>query len=145
VDGLNALTAAPWRETIDGVDYWMEPLTLGDWGIIEEHLARQRRNPLEVAKENLAGLAADEKRALLASALEQASGAGRVTADELMDYTATPEGLGLMFWLSIRKQNPQISEGWAAELLGILDAESAARLRAEIEGASGTAEDPAKK
>ena len=145
MDGLNVLTAAPWRQTIDGVDYWMEPLTLGDWGIIEQRLLKGRRNPLEVAKENLAGLKPDEKRALLESALKQASSAQKATADELMDYTATPPGMGLKFWLSIRKQNPQITEARAAELLNILDEESFAKLRAEIEGASGTAEDPIKK
>jgi len=145
VDGLNVLTAAPWQQTIDGVDYWMEPLTLGDWGIIEQRLAKGRRNPLEVAKENLAGLEPDDKRTLLESALKQARSADKVTADELLDYTATPEGMVLMFWLSIRKRNARITEARAAELLNILDEESSLSVWAEIEGASGTAEDPTKK
>jgi hypothetical protein len=145
MSGLNVLTAAPWRQTIGEIDYWLEPLTLSDWGIIEKRLLRERRNPLQLARENLAGLQADEKRALLEAALRQAATAQTVTADELMQYTATPRGAALLLWLSLRKRQPEITEPQAAELLAALGEEEFARLRADVQGQDGTPEDPAKK
>lgn len=142
---LSALTTAPWRQTIDGIDYWLEPLTLSDWGIIERRILQSRRDPLQVAKESLAGLAPEEKRMLLESALAQASRAGQVTAEELFDYTATPQGAALMLWLSMRKRDAGMTEQRAAELLAAMGEEEFARLRADMEGQPGMSEDPAKK
>ena len=145
MDGLHALTAAGWHETIDEVEYYMEPLTLKDWGTIEKHLLAGRRDPIEVARENLEGLSPEEQRMLLEAALDRAIGAHGVAADELIAYTATPQGMAMMFWLSIRKRHPEIGEDRAAELLGSLGKDELARLRADIEGRGGIPEDPSKK
>src|SRR5690606_13250854 len=114
---LGRLTGESLRVSIDGAEYWLSPLTLADWATIECRIVETRKDPIETAKERLAGLDDSEKRMLLDAALREATRTAGVTARELLAYTTTRAGFELLFWLAIRKRHPTIDEPQAAHLV----------------------------
>lgn len=143
MSGLRVTAAAAWRQTIDGADYWLEPLALSDWAVLEQRVVEMRRDPLQAAKEHLADLDPDDRRALLEAALSQAARASQVTATQLLEFAATAEGTVMLFWLAVRKRHPHVTLRRASELLDRLGAAELARLRTAAEG-QPPAEDPIK-
>ena len=137
MDGLNAITAAAWCQAIDGKQYWFEPLTLRDWGLIEQRITQRRPHPLEEAKTQLDGMAEADKRTLLEEALRRATAVSRASSDEVTQYLSTCEGAAFMFWLSIRKRHPEITEERATELLNRFGAENLRGLQSRIDGCAG--------
>lgn len=122
MQSLHAVAAAPWKIDIGEKSWWFSPLSLADWAILERRLLEGRRNPIDVARENLTRLADDEKRILLDAALRQASSPPRAIPREIAAFLATQSGLCLLFWLSLRKLHPEITEEDAWTLLSSLDA-----------------------
>lgn len=142
MNGLAELVAAPWSLTIDGRDYWLSPLRLTDWGLIEARLVAQRRDPLEVAARALDGLPPEAHRPLVEAALKAAAAPRAASLDEVLAFTASAEGLALVFWLSLRQRQPQIDQAQAAALLDRLGAEELARLAERIDRGNAPAPAP---
>ncbi len=143
MDGLHVPTAAPWKQRFGGEEFWMEPLTLKDWAILEKRYLESRPDPIELAKARLDGCDAQKRRELLESALQTAMQGSRATLGELKRFLRTREGLSLMLWLALRRRHPQMTEARAHELLMTLRSEQVNRLQTNVQ-AAGTGEDPSK-
>ncbi len=149
MNALHALTAAPTTLSIGGETYLVEPLSLADWGTIEKHLLDARPDALTLVKASLEGLSLDEKRTLLDAALSQSLRAKCVTVAELVDYTATREGLALLLWLALRRRRREMTLDDTHKLLDQLSADDLSRIRLAAEevpegSAACDLEDPSK-
>jgi len=115
--GLNQLTAADHTVTIAGRTYRLSPLTLADYGEIENRILAKRPDPLAVVREKFDGLTESQQQFLLGRAYDRAAAAQLVTAEELRQWRDTPEGICYRFWLMVRKSKPEITLEEASELL----------------------------
>ena len=145
MDGLHVPTAAPWKQMIGGKEYWMGPLTLEDWGMLEKRLVASRPDPLELAISRLErhdDLDEHTTRGVLECAFRETMEAHRATVVELKQFMRGVEGFSLMLWLSLRKHQPGITEERAGELALQLGGDALESLQAEIDGTSSA--EPAK-
>ena len=149
--GLSQLTAAEHSVTVAGRTYRLAPLTLADYGEIENRLLARRPDPLAVAVEKLDGLDEKQQEFLLGRAYDRAVSTRLMTAGELEQWRKTPEGLCYRFWLMARKAQPQLTLEEAAEVVGQLLDEDEATFRrrmddcgaAPVGNCSGRARQPA--
>jgi hypothetical protein len=137
MDGLNQLTAAGYVVSIGGRDYRLGPLTLDDYGEIENRILAKRPDPLAVAIEKLDRLDRKQQEMLLARAYDKAVKSPTVTIDELQLWRNTAEGFCYRFWLMIRKHHEQVSLQEAVELVEQLGGEARAELNRRVEDCGG--------
>ncbi len=137
MSGLNALTAAEHVVEIGGKAWRLAPLTLADYGAIENRIIAGRPDPIEVAKRHLPGLDARQQEVLLARALDAAAAARRASIEEIDAFRRTPEGIVFVFWLAASKHHGDLSLEDARELLGTLADEERRRLAAGVEACLG--------
>jgi len=114
--GLNQLTAADHTVAIAGRTLRLSPLTLADYGEIENRILARRPDPLALVREKFDGLSEEQQRFLLGRAYDRAAAAQLVTAEELRRWRDTPEGICYRFWLMVRKHQPEITLEEASEL-----------------------------
>ncbi len=119
---------------IGGEEFTFSPLTARDYAEIERRITASRGDPIAVAKRLAADLPADERRAILEKAYDDAMRARHVTAVELDEFMASVDGLVFCFWLSVRKKHPDVTLERAGELLETLGNEA---LRELMQKASG--------
>jgi len=137
MDGLNQLTAAAHVINIGGRDYRLGPLTLDDYGEIENRIFSKRPDPLAVAIEKLDRLDRKQQEMLLGRAYDAAVKSPAVTVDELRQWRNTLEGFCYRFWLMIRKYHEEIGLRDAVELVQQLTGEIRAELNRQVEDADG--------
>jgi hypothetical protein len=137
MDGLNQITAAGHTVTIAGRTYRLGPLTLEDYGEIENRILAGRPDPLAVALDKLDRLDEQQQRTLLARAYDEAVKCPMVTIAELERWRETPQGFCYRFWLMIRKHQPEITLERAAELIEQLGAEARAEVGRRVKDCSG--------
>ena len=130
MDGLHELTAAEATLTIAGRDYRMSPLRLRDWGEIERRILDTRPDPLDLVLSKLDGLPLEQQRELLSLAYDDARQGRRLTANELRQWLATPEGQVVQFWLSLRQHQPALTLEDAERLLLLAGSETLAEQQA---------------
>jgi len=140
MDGLNQLTAADHTIAVGGRTYRMSPLTLKDYGEIENRILAKRPDPLAAAIEKLQGLGRKQQEFLLGRAYDRAVSARYVTAEELDHWRRTREGFCYLFWLMLRKHQPEISLEEAGRLLEQLTEDAEAELAARMEDCNGLPE-----
>ena len=134
MDGLNQLTAADHTVEIGGRTYRLGPLTLRDYGEIENRVVSQRPDPVAVALRSLEGLSPRQQEFLLGRAYDRAVSTRRATAAEVDQWKRTPEGFCYLFWLMVRKGHPKITLKRAAELVEQLAGEVRQQLGRRMEG-----------
>jgi hypothetical protein len=117
MDGLSRLTAAACTFRAGGRTYRLAPLTLADYGEIENRIVASRPDPLRGVRARLAGRPADERREELGRALDQLCAMRRVTLGDLDRWWQTPDGLCYRFWLMLRKEQPGMTLEAAAAVL----------------------------
>ena len=137
MNGLNELTAADHSVTIGGRTYRLKPLSLADYGEIENRILSKRPDPLAVAIENLGGLSEKQQEFLLGRAYDRAVSARHVTAEELRQWRETPEGICYRFWLMVRKSEPKMTLEEASGAVRQLLEEDGEELRGRMEDCHG--------
>jgi hypothetical protein len=117
VYGLNELTGADQTVEIEGRTYRLGPLTLKDYGEIENRIIARRPDPVALVLQSLHGLNPRQQEFLLGRAYDRAAAARQATIAELDLWKRTPEGVCYLFWLMVRKGHPEITFERAAELV----------------------------
>jgi hypothetical protein len=123
MDGLSQLTAADHSMVIDGRAYCLSPLTLADYGRIENQILASRPDPCDAVYQRLAGLGREEQEQELSRAYDLAAAARHVTLDDLDQWWRTPTGFCRRFWLMIRKRQPHVALEEVAAMLQRLPVE----------------------
>ena len=137
MDGLNQLTAADHALEIAGRTYRLGTLTLKDLGEIENRIVSKRPDPLAVAVEKLDRLDQKQQEFLLGRAYDRAALARRATVREVEAWRRTREGICYLFWLMVRKHQPEITLEKAVELVDEMADEVRAELCRRIDEGSG--------
>ena len=136
MDGLNQLTAAGHLVTLAGRAYHLSPLTLSDYGQIENQILAARPDPRDGIR-RLAGLDPEEQRRELGQIYDAAAAASRVTLGDLDRWWQTPAGVHYRLWLMLRKHQPAIALQEAAALAERLSDEECAELVRRMEDCRG--------
>jgi len=101
--GLNRATAAPQLMELGGETYEIHPLTMQDFGMLENAYLERKPNPLKAVVELKGQLPDDDYKELLERAYKDATKANKATPDEIQEWLETREGITMSMWLSIRK------------------------------------------
>lgn len=117
MDGLNRLTGADQTIEIGDRTYRLGPLTLKDYGEIENRILARRPDPIATAVEHLDGLSESQQQYLLGRAFDRAVSGRWVRASEIDEWKQTHDGFCYLFWLMVRKAHPEVTLGRAAELI----------------------------
>lgn len=137
MDGLNQLTAADHTVDVGGRTYRLGPLTLRDYGEIENRVVSQRPDPVAVALRSLEGLSPRQQEFLLGRAYDRAISTRRATAAEVDQWKQTPGGFCYLFWMMVRKHHKEITLARAAELVEQLAGEVRQQLGRRMEDCDG--------
>ncbi len=144
---LATVTAAESVVAIGGRSYRLAPLTVRDYGELEARLVSQRPDPVQRAADALSSFPPEQQETVLREALARADADSRVSADELHAYCRTRDGLSYVFWLMLRRSQPELTLEAAGRLLdsslAATDDAAAARLQALLdEGVAAPCENP---
>lgn len=148
--GLARLTAAGVKGSLHGVEVELHPLTLGDWGKIENYM---RQQIISAADKCCVGVPDNRARTIMREALREA-GQITITSPAVKDGLFTSLGTMLqIIYLSLSKWNQNITVDKVNEMIGndfdciakmvkvIFDISfpaSRGELKNEVTGAAGT-------
>jgi hypothetical protein len=122
--------------TIKGKTYRCEQIVVADLVEIEAELQRRL---MDIAKRSLSGLDDDDRKALLAEAWKDAKKLQAGTPEFVAAYDS-PWGVAYAFYLSARKNHPELSPDDCADL--IIEMADEERLKLEEMKASGVEVNP---
>ena len=90
----------------DGEVLILDPVTLKDLGVVEQHILSKRPDPIDLALDKIAerGLAEPIAKALFDRAFVAAKAQNVVTREEVGQFIDTREGLAFTIWLSLQKR-----------------------------------------
>ncbi len=94
---LSDVTAAPLMIVVAERRYLMSPLTLADYGTIEQAILAERST------------AHDAVAMMAISCEDQASAPPEVSPREMAQWLSSRAGLALTLWLVLRKQHPELT------------------------------------
>ena len=137
MDGLGRAGASPVVIRLGGKDYLMHPLTLRDFGTVEQHLLSQRPNILKEVAEASAGLPPEQAKMLLDRAYEDMKKGNTIPATEVAECVDTFEGMVFTVWLSLQKEQKDITLDEVMELLSSMSEEEMENLKNQRDVASG--------
>jgi len=140
MDGLNRLTGADQTIAVGDCTYRLGPLTLKDYGEIENRILARRPDPIAVAVGHLEGLSEEQQEYLLGRAFDRAVSGRWVRSSEIDEWKQTHEGFCYLFWLMVRKSHPEVTLERAAELIQQLADESQEDLHRRMAEAAGLPE-----
>lgn len=129
MDGLSRAVGSglPW--TVGDVTYMLRPITLDDYGTIENILLEARKSPIQLAKESLSGLSADLQKALLADALKmEVTRKNYVSSTEIAEFIDSKPGVIYIIWLMLRREQPGMTRERVAELINKLNEDKMQKL-----------------
>jgi hypothetical protein len=115
MDGLARAVGAGVPITFDGIDMVLEPLTLKDFGVIEQYLLKEKRPNILTDAVRAAAAIPDDlpksererlSRQLLEVAAHEASKFNRISADEVAAWLDTIEGVIFTVWLLLERRKP---------------------------------------
>lgn len=119
MNDLSTLTMQPTTLTIDGKDYKVHPLDLGDFGYLQEWIDRQFPNPIAIVKKTIdeGGYNLTLQQYMLKEALILASQPRHLIGTPEADALLTSvDGMKQTLYLSIRKGDPSFTEADAETL-----------------------------
>jgi hypothetical protein len=121
VNDPTALAGLPKSLTFDGRTYKVHPLTLADFGELQDWVDAQHPDPVAVAKQNLDDFPIPIQKHLLDRALELATRPKpRIGSPEADAILVTPAGLVEVLRVCIAKGDPTFTRARAAEVFGRL-------------------------
>ncbi len=147
-DGLGRAMGAGVPINFGGETLILDPLTLKDLGVIEQHLLRSRRTSLDVGREQVQEIWADKalpaelKTELCKAAVQHAQDEARkqntVSREDIVRWLDSSEGLGFTLWLLINKRQPgKYSLEQVRDIVGKLDEDGVRELLKARDQASG--------
>ena len=140
-EGLARVTSAGVPIEFDGETVLLPPLSLQDYGVIEQHILSKRPNPLKAVKEVLEGLDVEVQKHLLELAYQDMKSGSTATAAELVRFTNSTDGISMVLWLGFRKTQPgRWTLDQIQEIIGKLDASEVQKYIEASGQASGTDE-----
>lgn len=104
---------APQDVELAGEKFRMSPLTDADWGEFERHI---QARAIAIARRNLDGLPAEDRKTLLEAAFATAYRL-TLTSPDAMTYMVSREGVSFLTWLGLRKNHPDVTPDRVRELL----------------------------
>lgn len=110
MEGLTGLVAAPTSVEIDGKAYTLTPIPVREFAKVERRILERRGDPISVAKQLAEGCTPEERREIFERAYQDAFRGNMVSAREIEEYKASLAGMRFLFWLSLRKEHPEINE-----------------------------------
>ena len=129
MNDLATLMGAPRSLTVDGREYHIYPLTLGDLGKLQAWLNSKLPDPFRAIEGRLEGLTVEQQKYLLRDAADRANRPRVIPfqSAEGQELLQTFEGVKELLWLSIHRGDPGFSREDAEALagrisLGALDA-----------------------
>lgn len=111
------MTAAPVEVVIAGERLRATPLTLADYGEIDEAILAARPDPMQRALALCAGLSEPLQRAILSTAFDELVHGWPITAHEVALWMSSREGMAHTLWLAIRTHQPERTLANCRELL----------------------------
>jgi hypothetical protein len=119
MNDLANLTGQPQKLAVDGRTYLIRPLTLDDFGALQQWVNEQFPDPMAIAQASLNGLSVEAQKFLIKEAFAAASRPkpklGTPEADAL---TNSLDGLREMLFLMIRRDDPSFTREAAVALYG---------------------------
>lgn len=141
MDGSGRALGAGFPIELGGTKYMLSPLTVKELGSCEQYLLSQRKTPLQIARENMAGLSDEDKEILLRAAIKETRSSSKIPAEEVKRWIDTLEGSKYTIWMMIRKNHPEMTMERVSELIDkMLDEygeQAIAELLAKRDQASG--------
>ncbi len=124
MDGLANVTGAVGDIAIGGVSYTLSIPTAGDYGEMERHVIALRGNPLKELAGCLDDFPLASRQAVLRAACDSvASRPPRATAEEIEQFSGSPDGINYMFFIMVRRKHPEIdTTDKAGAILADIDA-----------------------
>lgn len=116
-NGVNRAAGSPTTVTLDGKTYIMEPLTLKDFGVIENEYLKRRPNPLKAVAEAKGVLSPEDYDKLLTQAYRDAVNVAKASPQEISEWLDTREGVVFSIWLSLRKNHPELTKEQAEQAI----------------------------
>lgn len=117
---ITQLFAAPETPTIGGVEYMMPPADGDDYAKIDKRIVSLREAPEDVVAKLAPHASPEVALKLFEKAYDDAMHLNRVTARQQSEWLDTLAGSQYLFYLSINKNHPEVTEEKASELLGQL-------------------------
>ena len=111
------LTAAPIEIVFDGRSYRATPLTLADYGEIDQAVLGARPDPLARAAAACQGQSEALQQALLSRTFDELLHGWPVTSHEVSLWMSSREGMAHILWLAVRAHQPEMSLANCRELL----------------------------
>lgn len=136
---LARATGSPSHITVGGKTYAIK-IDMGVIGELEQWMLARRKNPLEIARANLAGLDTDMKKYLLDRALERAIEHRAVSFEDVGEFMSSREGVSVIFWINMRRDSPGMAFEEAERLIATLSDEEIAKAGQAIARAGGVDE-----
>ena len=145
-DELPAVAASPDTVLIAGKAYRITPLTLADFAEMARHVVAMLANPIEALSGQLKYFTAEERRELMATALDSArKPSENASIQQIAEFSRTWDGFCFTIWLMLRRNHPEVSSAEkAGEILADLDDAGIAALMQRVEDLSAAAAKTAK-
>ncbi len=113
---LGELAEPDWILTWENKTWRLAPPRLGDWAQIEAAARAARPGWVDEVSRCLAGQPEEVQRRMLEAAYDARRRSAVVSGDELREWLRTAAGRLQLFWLMLRRHQPQLSWQQAAEL-----------------------------
>ena len=99
---------------LNGSTYRMRPLTIDDFAEFERYAGDE---PIRRALRNIKGLSLELQATMLQNAQKEAAVAKK---RDFGDYMSSMDGMCFMVWLSLRREQPELSQASIAQMI-VLD------------------------
>lgn len=124
MDGMGRAVGAGVPIPLDGETLILQPLTLEDFGLLEQKILADRPNPMDLARQQVRELygakeiPAESKdklaESILREAREEARRVNKASNADVVQYMDSVPGLAFTYWLMLRREH---GEKWSPERL----------------------------
>jgi hypothetical protein len=113
--GLSRMTAAPVKGTLNGKPVELCPLTLGDWGKIEQHM---RQQIVSVASTATVGIPPERARIVMREAYKEAASTSLSSEDAKAGLFSSMGTMLHIVHLSLSKNDPSMNLAVVETMIG---------------------------
>lgn len=113
--GLTKLTATPVNGKLHGVEIELHPLTLKDWGRIEQDM---RTRIISAAAESCRDMGAEQRRTIMREAHKEAAATSLTSEDAKKGLFSSMDTMLLVVYLSLRKSESKITIDRVDQMIG---------------------------
>ena len=115
----------------------LKPLTLRDFGTIEQHLLSKRPNVLKQVAEAAKDLPDSMAKALIDRAYDDMKAGNTVSSQEVAAYMDTFDGIAFTIWISLRKDDDTVTLDEVTESLHAMNEADVSSIAADRDFVSG--------